>query len=133
VQATAFKTIANLFAGATFLTAGVFLAEGLLSHPIANLDRWWFSSSIVHFKDAFPGRPSPQTSITSCFFAVASLVWHPSSSRRILASQLIAAGGVFLPFLAGLGYVFYVTPLFAGKPFSWACRCRRSSCSLCWP
>jgi PAS domain-containing protein len=116
-KATAFKTIANLFAGATFLAAGVFLAEGLLGHPIANLDRWWFLSSITHYKDAFPGRPSPQTSITACFLAVASLVRHPSSSRRILASQLIAAGGLFLPFLAGLGYVFYVTPLFAGKPF----------------
>jgi PAS domain S-box-containing protein len=116
-KATAFKTVASLFAGATLLAAGVFLAEGLLSHPIANLDRWWFSSSITHFKDAFPGRPSPQTSLTSCFFAVASMVWHPSLSRRILASQLIAAGGLCLPFLAGLGYVFYVTPLFAGEPF----------------
>jgi PAS domain S-box-containing protein len=116
-KATPFKIIANLFAGATFLAAGIFLAEGLLSHPIGNLDRWWFASSITHFKDTFPGRPSPQTSITSCFFAVASIVWHPTSSRRILASQLIAAVGLFLPFLAGLGYVFYVTPLFAGKPF----------------
>jgi PAS domain S-box-containing protein len=116
-KSSVFKTIANLFAGAAFLAAGVFLAEGLSGHAFANFDRWWFSSSIVHFKDAFPGRPSPQTSITSCFFAVASLVWHPSSSRRILASQLIAAGGLLLPFLAGLGYVFYLTPLFAGKPF----------------
>jgi PAS domain S-box-containing protein len=116
-QATVFKTVANLFAGAAFLAAGVFLAEGLLSHSIANLDRWWFPSSITHFKEAFPGRPSPQTSITACFFAVASFVWHPSSSRRILASQLIAAGGLFLPLLGGLGYVFYLTPLFAGKPF----------------
>jgi hypothetical protein len=45
------------------------------------------------------------------------MVWQPSTSRRILASQLIVAGGLFLPFLAGLGYVFHFIPLFAGKPF----------------
>jgi uncharacterized RDD family membrane protein YckC len=31
--------------------------------------------------------------------------------------QLITASGLFLPLLAVLGYVFSMTPLFAGKPF----------------
>ena len=116
-KSSVFKTIANLFAGAAFLAAVVFLAQGLSGHTFANFDRWWFPSSIAYFKDAFPGRPSPQTSITICFFAVASIVFHRSASRRILASQLLTAGGLFMPFLAALGYIFYVTPIFAGKPF----------------
>jgi signal transduction histidine kinase/DNA-binding response OmpR family regulator len=116
-KARFFYIIANLLAGAAFLAAGVFLAEYLSGHPITNIDRWWFPNSITVLKDAVPGRPSPQTSITFLFFAVAFFVFHPSSSQRILASQLITAGGLFLPLLAGLGSICNVTPLYAGKSF----------------
>jgi signal transduction histidine kinase len=122
-KANVIQTIANLFASAAFLAAGVFLAEDLSGQPIANFDRWWFQSNITLLnnitllREAFPGRPSPQTSIPVMFFAVALFVFHPSSSRRILASQLITTSGLFLPILAGLGYFFSVTPLFAGQPF----------------
>ena len=116
-KASVLNNIANLFAGAAFLAAGVFLAEYLSGRTIANFDRWWFQSSITILKEAVPGRPSPQTSVTFLFFACAFFVFHPSSSRRILASQLITAGGLFLPLLAGLGSIFHVTPLYAGKSF----------------
>ena len=116
-KASVLQAIANLFAAAVFLAGGVFLVEYLSDHPIANFDGWWFQSSITVLKDALPGRPSPQTTITLLFFAGALLVFHPSSSRRILASQLITAGGLFLPLLAGLGYSFHVTPLYEGKSF----------------
>jgi signal transduction histidine kinase/CheY-like chemotaxis protein len=116
-KASVFQTIANLIAGAVFLAAGVFLAEALTGRSIANLDRWWFLNSISPLKEAVSGRPYPETSITMLLFAVALFVFHPSSRRRILASQLITAGGLFLPLLAGLGYIFSVTSIFAGKPF----------------
>ena len=116
-KASVLYTIANLFAGAAFLAAGVFLAEYLSGRTIANFDRWWFQSIITILKEAVPGRPSPQTSVTFLFFACAFFVFHPSSSRRILAAQLITAGGLFLPLLAGLGSIFHVTPLYAGKSF----------------
>jgi signal transduction histidine kinase/CheY-like chemotaxis protein len=116
-QANVFRTIAKLLAGAVFFGAGVFLAEYLSGHAFGNLDYWWFQANIAVVEDIFPGQPAPQTSITFLFFAVALFVFHPSSSRRILASQLVTASGLFLPLLSGLGYIFSVTPLFAGKPF----------------
>jgi signal transduction histidine kinase/CheY-like chemotaxis protein len=116
-SASVFQAVANLFAGAVFVAAGAFLTEYITGRPIANFDQWWFQSAFTTLKDAVPGRPSPQTSITLLFFSVALLVFHPSSSRRILASQLITAGGLFLPVLAGLGYSFGVSPLYAGKSF----------------
>jgi signal transduction histidine kinase/CheY-like chemotaxis protein len=116
-KASVSKSIANLFAGIAFLVAGAFLAEALSGRAIANLDRWWFQNTITLLKEAVPGRPSPQTSITVLLFAAALFVFHPSSGRRILASQLITASGLLLPLLAGLDYILYVTPIFAGKLF----------------
>jgi hypothetical protein len=116
-SASVFQAVANLFAGAVFVAAGAFLTEYITGHPIANFDLWWFQSAFTTLKDAVPGRPSPQTSITLLFFSVALLVFHPSSSRRILGSQLITAAGLFLPVLAGLGCSFGVTPLYTGKSF----------------
>src|ERR1700693_565643 len=46
-KANVIQTIANLFASAAFLAAGVFLAEDLSGQPIANFDRWWFQSNIT--------------------------------------------------------------------------------------
>jgi hypothetical protein len=77
----------------------------------------WFQNTITLLKAVDPGRPSPQTSITVLLFAGALFVFHPSLSRRILASQLIVAGGLLLPVLAGLDYILYIMPIFAGKPF----------------
>src|SRR5260370_987390 len=114
-SASVFQAVANLFAGAVFVAAVAFLTEYITGHPIANFDQWWFQSAFTTLKDALPGRPSPQTSITLLFFSVALLVFQPSSSRRICASQPITAGRSFLPVLAGLGYSFGVTPHSAGK------------------
>jgi signal transduction histidine kinase/DNA-binding NarL/FixJ family response regulator len=116
-KSSVLKTVANLLSVIAFMAAGVFFFEALSGHAIANLDRWWFQNTLMLLKAADPGRPSPQTSITVLFFAAALFVFHPSSSRRILASQLIAAGGLLLPLLAGLDYILYVMPIFAGKPF----------------
>jgi hypothetical protein len=66
-----FRTIAKLFAGAAFLGAGLFLAESLSGRTFAHLDHWWFQNSIILLGEAVPGRPSPQTSITFLFFAIA--------------------------------------------------------------
>jgi signal transduction histidine kinase len=112
-----FRTIANLFAGAAFLGAGIFLTESFSGRTFSHLDHWWFQNTITLLREAVPGRPSPQTSITFLFFAIAFLVFHPTSSWRILASQFMTIGGLFLPLLAGLGYIFFVTPIFAGQPF----------------
>jgi signal transduction histidine kinase/CheY-like chemotaxis protein len=116
-KARLFQGLAKLCGVLAFLGAGVFLAEFLCGHSFGNLDQWWFRGNMVLLNDAAGGLPAPQTSITILFFAAALLVFHPNSGRRILASQLIAASGLFLPLLAGLGYVFSVTPQFAGKPF----------------
>jgi signal transduction histidine kinase/ActR/RegA family two-component response regulator len=112
-----YRTIANLFASVAFLGAGIFLTEFFSGRAFAHLDHWWFENSITLLPEAVPGRPSPQTSITFLFFASAFLVFHPTSSWRILASQFLTIGGLFLPLLAGLGYIFFVTPIFAGQPF----------------
>jgi signal transduction histidine kinase/CheY-like chemotaxis protein len=111
------QTIAQFCAAAAFLCSGIFLAETLFGHPIGNMDRWLFQTNIALLHDPVGGRPAPETSITVLFLAFALFVFHPKSSRRILASQLLAAGGLFLPLLAGLGYVFSVAPMFASKPF----------------
>jgi signal transduction histidine kinase/CheY-like chemotaxis protein len=112
-----FLALAKLSAGAAFLCAGVFLAESLSGHPFGNIDQWLLQNNIALFHDPLGGQPAPQTSITILFFAFALLVFHPSSSRRILASQLITASGLFLPLLAIFGYIFSVTPMFSGQPF----------------
>jgi signal transduction histidine kinase/AmiR/NasT family two-component response regulator len=109
------QIIAKLCAGTAFLGAGVFLAEFLSGQSFGHIDLLWFSSAL--FKQADGGQPAPQTSITALFLAVALIIYQPSSSRRILLSQLVTASGLFLPLLAALGYIFSVTPLFAGKPF----------------
>ena len=75
-KANVLNNIANLFAGAAFLASGVFLAEYFSGRTIANFDRWWFQSSITILKEAVPGRPSPQTSVTFLFFACAFFVFH---------------------------------------------------------
>jgi hypothetical protein len=116
-KARLLQNMAKLCGVLAFLAAGAFLVEFLSGHSFGNLDQWWFRGNLVLLDDTAMGLPAPQTSITILFFAVALLVFHPTSSRRILASQLIAASGLFLPLLAGLGYVFSVTPQFAGKPF----------------
>jgi signal transduction histidine kinase/ActR/RegA family two-component response regulator len=110
-------SITKLCAGAALLCAGFFLVESVSRHPFGNIDRWLFQTNIALLHDAAGGQPAPQTSITVLFFAFALFVFHPNSSRRILASQLITASGLFLPLLAVLGYIFSVTPMFAGKPF----------------
>jgi signal transduction histidine kinase/CheY-like chemotaxis protein len=112
-----FKIIANLFAVAVLVGAVAFITEYVLGYRLADIDQWWFQNSVIALKDAVPGRPSPQTSITFLFFSVALLMFHSSSRRRVLASQLITASGLFLPALASLGYSFHVTPLYAGKSF----------------
>jgi signal transduction histidine kinase/CheY-like chemotaxis protein len=112
-----FKTIANLFAGAAFLGAGAFLSEWVCGYSIGNLDRWWFGNSITQLKDVLPVRPTPHACITILIFATALFVYHPTSRTRILISQLITGCGLLLPLLASLGYIFYVTPIFAGKTF----------------
>jgi signal transduction histidine kinase/CheY-like chemotaxis protein len=117
MKASICQIAAKLSAGLAFFGAGAFLAEFLSGHAFGNIDRWWFQRNMALLPDAAGGQPSPQTCITILFFAFALLVFHPTSSRRILASQLITASGLFLPLLAGLGYVFSMTPLFAGKPF----------------
>jgi signal transduction histidine kinase/CheY-like chemotaxis protein len=116
-KARLFHSTAKLCGVLALLGAGAFLTEFLCGHSFGNLDQWWFRGNMALLDDASGGLPAPQTSITILFFAVALLVFHPASGRRILASQLIAASGLFLPLLAGLGYVFSVTPQFAGKPF----------------
>jgi signal transduction histidine kinase/CheY-like chemotaxis protein len=116
-KARLFQSLAKLCGFLALFGAGAFLAEFLCGHSFGNLDQWWFRGNMVLLDDAKGGLPAPQTSITILFFAVALLVFHPASGRRILASQLIAASGLFLPLLAGLGYVFSVTPQFAGMPF----------------
>ena len=116
-KAGIFQFLAKLCAGAAFLCAGFFLAESLSGHPFGNIDGWLFQYNITLFHDSAGGQPAPQTSITVLFFAFALLVFHPESGRRILASQLITASGLFLTLLTVLGYVFSVTPMFAGKPF----------------
>jgi signal transduction histidine kinase/CheY-like chemotaxis protein len=118
-KARLFQSMAKLCGVLSFLGAGALLAEFLCDHSFGNLDQWWFRGNVVLLDDTAGtrGLPAPQTSITILFFAVALLVFHPTSGRKILASQLIAACGLFLPLLAGLGYVFSVTPQFVGKPF----------------
>jgi signal transduction histidine kinase/ActR/RegA family two-component response regulator len=116
-KAGLFQNMAKLCAVVAFLGAGAFLAEFLCGHSFGNLDQWWFRGNLALLADTGGGLPAPQTSITILFFAVALLVFHPASGRRILASQLIAASGLFLPLLAGLGYLFSVTPQSAERPF----------------
>jgi signal transduction histidine kinase/CheY-like chemotaxis protein len=116
-KARLFQSLAKLCGVLALLGAGAFLAEFLCGHSFGNLDQWWFRGNMVLLDDAKGGLPAPQSSITILFFAVALLVFHPASGKRILASQLVAGSGLFLPLLAGLGYVFSVTPQFAGKPF----------------
>jgi hypothetical protein len=132
-KARLLQNMAKLCGVLAFLAAGAFLVEFLSGHSFGNLDQWWFRGNLVLLDDTAMGLPAPQTSITILFFAVALLVFHPTSSRRILASQLIAASGLFLPLLAGLGYVFSVTPQFAGKPFLTQMSSPRYSCSSCSP
>ena len=117
VKASICQIVAKLCAGLALLGAGVLLTEFLSGRAFGNMDRWWFQRNMGLLSDAAGGQPSPQTCITILFFASALLVFHSTSSRRILASQLITASGLFLPLLAVLGYVFSMTPLFAGKPF----------------
>jgi signal transduction histidine kinase/DNA-binding response OmpR family regulator len=110
-----FKSIANLFAGAALLGSALILSEYLFGQPIPHFDGWWFPDTITRLNDALPGRPSPQTGVACLLFSAAFLVFDPSSERRISASQIITAGGLFMPILAALGYLFHVTPLFARK------------------
>jgi hypothetical protein len=41
-----FRILSSFFATAAFLGAGLFLIEIVSARPIANLDQWWFQSSI---------------------------------------------------------------------------------------
>jgi signal transduction histidine kinase len=83
-----------------------------------NLELILYPQLVMQTGGAFPGRPSPHTTLT-CLFVGGAIGLAPLSGRRaIRIATILQLGGMLIPWLALFGYASLINPFFAvpGNP-----------------
>jgi diguanylate cyclase (GGDEF)-like protein/PAS domain S-box-containing protein len=84
-----------------------------LTGAALGLDTWWFGGAVQQLQSSYPGRPSPQTTITVIALSV-TVISLRVEGLVARVSWVIGLGiGLLIPVLAIGGYLFNATQIFA--------------------
>lgn len=85
--------------------AVIMLAEYAAGRPSSGLDQVWFGDAVRASRWSWPGRPSPQTSVSALFLATAGALMRVDRGTRVVWPACTAAGGA-VPFVTVGAYLF---------------------------
>jgi ABC-type uncharacterized transport system permease subunit len=88
--------------------AAVFLLEYACGIRVPDLDIFFLPDSSGQRITLYSARPTPHSASTSLLFASALLIFHPDSSWRKRAFQIVVLAALVLPTLACFGYLFEI-------------------------
>src|SRR3984957_4755741 len=86
----------------------VFLLEYASGIRVPDLDIFFLPDSSGQRVTLYAARPTPHSAATSLLFASALLIFHPDSSWRKRAFQIVVLAALVLPTLACFGYLFEI-------------------------
>ncbi|OBH94728.1 sensor domain-containing diguanylate cyclase [Mycobacterium sp. E2733] len=95
--------------------AGITLVEYATGRPSSGLDLAWFGDAVRASQQTWPGRPSPQTSVSVLPLAAAAALTRADRRTRVVWPACMAAGAA-IPFVTVGAYLFNALALVGYSP-----------------